>query len=360
MSVAYESMLDMVTVSETVSSLANTFGGILLIGVRNDGDEEFPVIEGISRTDHIESEIISSTQKNIYPALIPEVKIIDVPDSNNVVVIVRVHASSDAPYVMRNTKGIIIRTRSVTPPSAISAHEVPDLAIVECLLKQKYTEKLRKRSQQVNRQFRRRFEEKVEHLKFSEDCPHIIVTVGPLYPYCPVISPMDIYNLYKRKYYTRRVAEGVCFIPEQPHKYTELNEYGIVCRRDNLGNSEQGIEYETFLLNITETILLASELYEKCGYLGDIMVSVELKQVSGKELRMGQDIFGHGSKLKPCLDLDIRVLRQCYPNELHDTEERGNIVEDLTFQLLWAFNVSPPKNQGIREGIAYWFNQGIH
>ena len=56
----------------------------------------------------------------IYPSVMPEVLLVDVPDSDNVVIVVRVDESIQAPHAIQNSAKVYIRTGSVTQPYELS------------------------------------------------------------------------------------------------------------------------------------------------------------------------------------------------------------------------------------------------
>src|SRR5262249_47297698 len=67
-------------IPKIVSSFANTSGGVWIIGVGTDvmNRPVFP-IRGFPRTAGIEERITQSCYQNLYPPLLPEIQIIDVP-----------------------------------------------------------------------------------------------------------------------------------------------------------------------------------------------------------------------------------------------------------------------------------------
>ncbi len=90
---------------KTISAFANTLGGVLIIGVKTDENNRaiFP-IEGMKKEGGMEDRITASSLHGIYPAVIPEVKVIDVPNTNNkMVVVVKVHENIEAPHVIENS-----------------------------------------------------------------------------------------------------------------------------------------------------------------------------------------------------------------------------------------------------------------
>ena len=110
------------TIPKIVSSFANTLGGILIFGVEtNDNNEaKFP-IEGMPKKNGFEETINDATFNGIYPPVTPEVKVYDVPDKpGNVVVLVRVNESPEAPHAIQNETKVYIRVGSTTQPTKLA------------------------------------------------------------------------------------------------------------------------------------------------------------------------------------------------------------------------------------------------
>ena len=136
-------------IPKIVSSFANTYGGVFLIGVEADQTKNeviFP-IQGIPQRNGIEEQIRQSALTGIYPGVIPEIKLVDVPNSNNLVVVVRVDESVQAPHAIQNSTRTYIRTGSITQP-----YELADMDRISHMLKR------REDSQVVARQILTRIE----------------------------------------------------------------------------------------------------------------------------------------------------------------------------------------------------------
>ena len=341
-SVRVEYKTEIKDIPKIVSSLANMYGGMFLIGVEADKTKNeviFP-IEGISETPGIQEQIQQSALEGIYPAVIPEISLIDVSNSGNVVVVIRVDESVQAPHAIQNSTRVYIRTGSITEP-----YELADIDRISYMLKR------REDSQVITRQNLSRIEERVERSCFDTSTRNITVVARPVFPYHPVIPTSDIYSLLRRDgSLPRKVAGGTCFIPSNNLEYTELNEYGIAYHRAVLcPANEQKFEYRKFVFGIGKLIQQASELYKECEYLGNIEVGVTLKNVSGTKLLSDQRSLGPSSDPAEALDSEIFASQQCLYRDLHDQAESKKIVENLTLQLLWAYNT--PNSREMKERI---------
>ena len=333
-------------IPKIVSSFANTYGGLFLIGVEADQkNNRVSSIPGIPQPNGIEEQIRQSALTGIYPGVIPEIKVVDMPNSSNVVVVVRVDESVQAPHAIECSTKIYIRTGSITQPYKLS-----DIDRIAHMFKR------REDSQVVARQIFSRIETRAKH-NLDLDIPTLTVTAQPIFPYRPVISTSNIYELrYVLPPPIRRVTGGV--FHRSREKYLELNEYGIVYHKISLSNSIiiQEIDYTRFLSHINDSIVKIRDFYNECKYLGNIEVTARLQDVLEKELMdpdgdfSGRLSIGNISEGTKCYDTEVVASKQCLSRDLENEEKRKDIVEELVCQLLWAFNI-PADQPNIREGV---------
>ena len=331
-------------IPKIVSSFANTHGGIYIIGVvAEKKNNRVTSIPGISEKNGIEEQIQQSAIMGIHPAVIPEIKVLGVPDSDNkVVVIVRVDESLQAPHAVEKTTRVYFRPGSITQPYQ---YGLADMDRITYMLKR------REDSQMITRIVLSRIEERVEHSCFDTSNRNITVVARPIFPYRPMIPTSDIYSLiWRGGKLPRRVASGACFLRSNNLEYTELNEYGIVYHRAVLcPANKQEFEYRKFVFGIGKLIQQASELYKECQYLGNIEVDVTLKNISGTKLLSDQGSLGPSSDPAEALDSEIFASQQCLYHDLHDQTESKKIIENLTLQLLWAYNT--PNSREMKKRI---------
>ena len=193
-------------IPKIVSSFANTMGGIFIIGAATDSTNQviFP-IQGIPKKRGIEEQIQQSALTSIYPAVVPEVIICDVPNTDNVVVIVRVDESPQAPHAIQNSTRVYIRTGSITQP-----YELADIDRIQYMLKR------RERSQEITPQIIKRIEERIESSAeinppdldrnspyLDTNLPNLTVIACPVFPYRPIISTGDIFDFAQNDEFLR-------------------------------------------------------------------------------------------------------------------------------------------------------------
>ena len=351
-------------IPKMVSAFANTFGGIFLIGVESEQTKNeviFP-IKGIPNEPGFEERIQQSSLEGIYPAVIPEIKIVDAPNSNNKVVIVRVDESIQAPHAIQNSKRTYIRTGSITEP-----YDLADMDRITYMLKR------REDSQENARQILDRIDDRVKRFCI-QDKPSLTVIAQPVYPYRPVITTSDIYELHERQPFPpRKVTGGVANV-RNDDTFFEINEYGIVYYRNVLYDyngrdyDEQDTDYYINYFNlfkyIRSLITLTKGIYEKCEYVGNIMVSAKLQNVIGTQLYEPESnyirkITEHIVDGPVCSDSEVYAATQCMPRDFNNSDRLIDIVEELVHQLIWAYNI-PINKTWVKDRVGKQIEYYIH
>ena len=359
--VEYKSDIEEVkdTIPKIVSSFANTYGGILLIGVEADQkNNTVSSIPGIPQRNGIEEQFQQSALTGIYPGVIPEIAVVPVPNTGNVVVVVRVDESIQVPHAIKEVTQVYIRVGSITQPYEYKLAEMDRIA---------YMFKRREDSQVVARQILNRIEERISNVEPAYKTigntlhpfsvfPTFTVIARPVFPYRPLTTISNIYESHRGPLWPpRRVIGGhFCYNEEE---YWELNEYGIVYHRVVLFiQAEDGIDYGIFLWHINELIKRANALYVDCGYQGNIEVTTHLRNIFGRKL-IDTESYSYGQKITENLDAEAQsfdteglALTQCLARDLESEDKRKDLVEDLTCRLLRAFNI-PIDKPKIREKV---------
>ena len=336
-------------IPKIVSSFANTQSGIYIIGVKanqTDNTVVFP-IEGIPDTPGIEERIMQSAYEGIYPLVMPEVIKVNVPESENIVVIVRVDESVSAPHAIQNSTRVYIRVGSVTQP-----YKKPELAEIDRI---EYLFKRRQNTQIVAQQILDRIENR-SSLIYTLTNPTMKLIARPVLAYRPVISPTAIFDLYPTSSYIKRVPGGICrFIEPSRHddhglsdNYLEVNEYGIVYYITKLHEYEADtISIHKFIDGIDELLKAAKRFYNACDALVTIEVTAELENVFGK--KMPRQLISGRMPLNfdpVCYTSKVfaSTSKTYLSRNLKGPAHQKTIFEELIMQLLWAFNI-PTDNE---------------
>ena len=321
-------------IPKTVCSFANTSGGVWIIGVGTDvmNRPVFP-IHGFPRTAGIEERITQSCYQNLYPPLLPEIKIIDVPGAGgHVVAVVQILESLEAPHAIENSTKVYIRTNSTT--------EIVQLAEIDRI------EYLLKRRQQP--------EEKREKLiedmrgRSSVGPPAIRIVVSPRYPWRSILGEDVLLTRLKElshpgtyanlRNFIRLVRGG--FMSNEVHPsvaqapyHFEANFHGIISCYVTLGMDGPRVFLDQIVREIGRGLNLARYLLK--GTQVNLLVRVQLLGVKDSM------IIASGWQG------DLRSLEEVVQAEDNLTLERlddallfPDHIAELVRQLMWSFNVA--------------------
>ena len=351
---------EIVHIPKIISSFANTQGGIFIIGVETDKKRNkviFP-IRGILNDGGIEEQIIQSATDGIYPAIMPEVIICDVPgETDKVVVVVRVEESQQAPHAIQNSTKVYVRQGSTTPP-----YELAEIGRIEYLLKR------REEPQRISRRILDRIEERVRVNSYSSQLerPNLAIFARPVFPYRPIIAPSEIYEYMvlhpsipstarNIDLSTKKVTGGAFHVAKGDWLcFWELNEHGIIyCREglhrtrmhrdysprddDNLG--EEYLPDEEIGSKVYKFIGVAADFFTKCEYSGNVEVTARLEQVRGEKLLFSKDLHSAAVERRQSAESEILASTQCLPRDLRTAKEYSRVLIELLNQLYWVFNV---------------------
>lgn len=351
--VEYKESIPKKKLPKTISAFANTLGGILVLGVKANkvsNRAEFP-IEGMEKKDGIEETITVSSLQGIYPAVFPEVKVLDVPDrSDRIVVVVKVHESIEAPHAIQNSTRVYIRTGSQSQP-----YELAEIDRIEYMLKRR--QKPLERKQQIVSAAKNRY---VRYRKLQKQTvprlPTLQIAVSVTFPYQPIISLEQLDQFVQNippgdpvKFltdYVKRVHEGICHpLPwDNRFEYHEINQYGLIFLKEDVdkvksnwegGSPEDEILYVSFPALIAETgrvLHLADLFFSQCGYLGNVEVKLAIDNILGEKL-IFSDFHGIG---REATDNQASALERFLVDEMR--VNLTTVVSNLMKSILWVFN----------------------
>lgn len=354
-------------IPKIISTFANTLGGIIVIGVETDKvQNKVTAINGIDNKPGIEESIISSSLQGIYPSVIPEIKIIDIPGKKNkILVVIKVHESKDAPHAIQNSTRVYIRTGSTSQP-----YELAEIDRIEYMLKR------REKSTELKRELIQDARLRVDGLLRVIDGPrepYFYVAISPVFPYRPLISLDELYGFCSKVPYNstqylgvddpQRIADGICkfYGKSGDFTYREINHSGLVFACESLdkrpsrwkrgGDKEDEklyVVFAQFIFIIGRALKLAKLFYDKCGYLGNVEIGVSVRNISGECLLYNEEGF-------PQFDNYKSIDSSTYSSEIIAVEDIDSklldIVTSLTRNILWVFDCAITDSQQMVERV---------
>ncbi|MCK4719286.1 ATP-binding protein [bacterium] len=125
--------------SEGIAALANTRGGLMLVGVEEEPEGSGKAKKeptGIPLDEHVRDRIDNIIQSNIYPYLMPEITYLPLsndPNETKMIVLIRVWESESAPHYTPHKEGNSVYVRHLTSKDP----EVADHIVIERLIKRR-------------------------------------------------------------------------------------------------------------------------------------------------------------------------------------------------------------------------------
>ncbi len=292
-------------IPKIVASFANTVGGIWVIGVETDTATNLPKfpLAGMKRRAGVEEQIVQSAQAGIYPAITPDVRVLDVPGKpDRMLVVVKVPESMDAPHAIENSTRVYIRNASTTEP-----YELADIDRIAYFIKR------REQPQRAN----------------------WLAKQG---------------DLHLREF--RLVHEGILATGRdhaKPEFHFEANTHGIVFFE---GATQPAGEAQNFFEKTTVPfVYLAHLVYPVATVLNTALMllkgsvtNVMLRYELGSWGAIGLLVEEHGNLINPggvaanrrLLDKEISVSTTAVLETL--PERRAEVLTEVMRQVLWAFN----------------------
>jgi hypothetical protein len=324
-----------VHIPKVISSFANTQGGIWVIGVTADKVTNRAIlpIKGFPRETGLEERITQSCYSNLYPPLLPEIRVLDVPNNaNNVVAIVRVPESMEAPHAIENTTRVYIRTNSTT-----ERIELAEIDRIDYLLKRRRDAETKGDSISNEMNQRGRLV-----------APVFVFNIGPQYPYRPVfshqtllesVSSLDHFPRIQR--YCHPIRNGVMspshVMPGAAADkiYFEVNVYGQMTYKQKIELLETGghryLTFEHLVVFLHNSVELSSTLLGSS--ILNLRVRTRLDGISETGLIQNQVLTG-----SYCLDNSSEAEGLILSERLRDQALRLELMVDLVVQLLWPYN----------------------
>lgn len=279
---------------KTICAFANTYGGVVVVGVKDSDGYPVPDSVGIDYKDGFVERVTQICVANIYPPLIPEVQV--ATQDRKSFVVIRVPPSKEAPYTVRH-KYPYVRTGSVSTPEDFATFER-----LEWLGKQR--ENMRILRNDILQEIRQRCLN-VEKL-YGVKIPFGVVSmeIGPIFPAGELVRPKELVEVLEkstkngygvsfpvRNHAPRSVKNGIVISNFQEHTqdfdYCEMNSYGFIAFKKDLGLQRVDVDekgnktvsdqrfYLNRLLFYTDLFLnFSRSFYETIRYFGMVKYSL--------------------------------------------------------------------------------------
>jgi hypothetical protein len=297
----------------TIAAMANTLGGVILIGVDEnaDGSPKLPAV-GIPLTSGLAERVTNIVLSNITPPVFPEVAVCPDGKHERALVVIRVPQSHQTPHAIMASTRVYLRTANRNNPEDLATlDQIEWLRDHRARAMQLRTEvfgaavarsdlSLGLGSRNMNGAFQRG----------AHVTPYLTLFAAPFYPRDPFARPPELRSLLReicvRDYY--RTGDEFPLIQGQglllqDGVYAEArmeNEYGLRTYYTELGTSghifyRQLLSYKyrdkshlirasELFTRLDEFLRVAKNFFDKLGYQGSVYFAAELGDLAASTL----------------------------------------------------------------------------
>lgn len=360
------------SLAKTITAMANTWGGLIVIGVEDEDSKPKLPLKGIEYKEHLREQINNIILGNIIPPLFPEVQICPDEKNEKALIVIRIPQSNHSPHAIRRNTRVYIRTDTSNEPE--------ELATVDRVI---WLVERRKKSTELKDSFYKIAEERFNKLckragvtiKYND----AIFSISPLYPFEVLIDYRKLQKEIAEKIKVHRwgdtfpiylinnawfeptqngaygffAREDTCFV-----FYEELNHYGFFYHRENLCRSkkdETGRQKNHSSLRdiLTRTDLFLTSiynLYSELGYWGFLELKISLNKlddVSFGDLPAPRGYYKIENITKSPIDEHIEFVKTISYQDLRENKEQ--LVIDLVKEISWAIGFAHIEEETIRQ-----------
>lgn len=327
--------------ANTISAMANTMGGIIIISVQEDTESKPALpVPGIDFTRGLEERVTNIILGNIVPPVFPEVRVCR-NSENRALVLIRIQQSENAPHaVSRNTK-IYLRTGNVNKPE--------DLAQIDQI---EWLKNRRQKSENLRDSLFSRARQRASNQGNTLHLPLLTLAISPVYPNIPLTNPSELSAIR----WDIEHKHGIHSMPDPDNKCATFAHESIVIEdRDAHGSSYTELSIfgmyfsQACLLDITDSkkvmyldhifiklfLLLTSgeKLYSHLGYRGPVWFCCHLTSLQNRAMRGSYTLKMHSEKM--CRDSEVRLIDSL--PMLPKDEDKIGFLSRVGRTIAWAF-----------------------
>lgn len=349
-----------------ISSIANTYGGYIVIGASDDGNGNLKSLDGVDPQKSLNQKIIQWCYDNIYPPVTPFISnaISHKVNPQKVFYVIFIEESHETPHFLNGRKGCYIRT------DEFSQRFNPKLATYEEIqhLSNRRKQAIQFRTSLIDRS-QKRFEThtKLHYSSSKSIVGNIDVTFKLLVsPRFLGLYPIRIVELENALISSKTVARGIEFpsgaIQSQHEGYYFLNPRGVIFSyleanihrfiyyaqemgEVNLGSNKESkggykpqdvVVFSTWILaQIIFYLRYSQKFYQNIGYNGSLLIQVELERIRGRQFYIPKN---HGAtgyyRTSPQLDDSFCLSREIFTNKLY--LNLWSLVKDIYRNICFA------------------------
>ncbi len=344
---------------KTISAFANTFGGVIVIGVEDEDSKPKPPFEGIEHKDKLEERVWNIIVDNIYPPVFPEIRVCP-PSNYKTFVTIRVPQSNETPHALYNNTQVYIRTGNRNKPE--------DLATVEQI---EWLRNRRKKSEELRGTLYRRAEERYqticEQKKVRIEFAEFTLSFVPLYPQKSLMMTEEIQGVVNKM---KVVGGGNKEFPRLSHynlepiqdgmvyfflnkgtgfiTHTEINKFGLIFYKEGLGSGRKESNESKTIRNVRLNTIIRildvsfesiARFYNTVGYWGLVEGKFSLTGLLGVQFvhLNPKDHFVDETERMNVSEKELSWEIVTSVSELSEALTRQNKLLQLGKEIAWSF-----------------------
>jgi hypothetical protein len=344
-----------------IAAMANTWGGMILIGVEEDLETKpkLPLV-GIPFERGLAERVIDISLSNITPPVIPEIQVASSQDRERAIIIVRIHQSHETPHAIRQNTRVYLRTGNRN----LNYEDPATIDKIEWLLNR------RRRSENLRIALYERADKRfyAMRLEVAKNFPAVTqpryngtlsLSLCPVFPNEPHKKPPEL----KQMLYTVRVksidegfelhfpaSEGMkrmvqdAFVSSRGYEtgdfcHTELNTFGLFFYKQTAAwgrREEYFISSTEIFSRLDEFLDSAKSFYTKLGYSGPLHFRFALENITGAKLLWYAGGKSDAGPSPNAIDSDIHYEEIVLTHSLGNL--KGTLILNTMQQIGCAFN----------------------
>lgn len=338
-----------------LSSFANSYGGILIVGVNApDGVPREP-LEGIAFSEREPGLTVQNICRDgIFPEIPLYTSFVTAQGRGKAFLVAQVDESPKAPHAIENTTQVYVR-------SGDSAHRIT-------LAKMDLLERLFLRRREVLGRWSEFFSESwqfAKPLNIDQRYAYQEIRIGPLYPCRRLLTRERIYDFLSNSQYRElagfqggqilRTPVGALLVQEQNNgRYLSVGELGTLhyvepfYPRHYQGESKRLLDFWPIAVPILRLLRLSGALIGYAGAMCELRVEAQLGNISGQSFSSGMSPY-QSLEIKTVAP-SVQATAQASSHEAPHTAMR--MTAELMYQLRWPFGaMAAPTRDAVRRDV---------
>lgn len=342
-----------------VSSFANSYGGVLIVGIRAPNGVPQEPFNGIVFEDREPRLTVENLcRANIYPDVLTASALVPSRVSGSFFLVIEVDESSRAPHAIENSTRVYIRTEGGTEFTKLA-----DLALIERLIS--------RRKELYSRwdSFILESQRCVGAVRLQSAGPHLELTIGPRYPSDAIFSREDIFSFlatyreneqssFKRCTLLRHPSGAILTSAGASAKYLNVGIFGMLhyvqplyaapleMARLPTTPAERTVSIYPFwwIAEPMQTVLtLASHLFAEAGVHAELRVEAKLQRALEHQFTLG---LGRSFvDTRPVSAIADTIPASTYVSSELLHQSIGDITIDVLYQLRWPLGTEKPHSR---------------